>query len=407
LVYSYYDNGKNYIWQDPDDDSYFFTSNGLEPKAGYYYVDWDWDGDGNIYKLGSEIPRYDDYYAERLPGLDLPDWFKESDFYGGITGAGTLNASAWPMLLFANLIDKNQNGLNDLLDDVLSSVFGRVFEDAAARFKDLKYDQVVKVDQRFIQAFNLTNILSEGDTYVGKAELDILFSAVRLFKASLEWVAAYNWDTDISFLRTDWGKLDSIPKGSLPLVSNFMKNRNSGMMTNSKNDFIRAINDTISAYEHLIGKDSKLPPKYINEMKKFRWISDGLSKLRTAIEKGESFYVKESSGNSYDNTPENALFGINTGKLFTPGQFAIDQLIETESGGKAPKFYGFKEKNPPVAISGENAFENYDEVGFYIKYTRIKEVILPGLELELPTVDTAVRMFPAPIGQIIYGLYHN
>jgi hypothetical protein len=433
LVYWYYEGNKYYEWHDPEDewDAVWFDLNGLEPIAGYYYHsgspsepatpvsgeketsqrDFDDDEEGT-WICGTETPRYDSW-AEKMPGLSLPSWFANTGIYqDNLTSAGALKASAWPLLLFANLVEKNQDGLNGLLDDTLSSVFGDAFENAAGRFKDLPYDQSVEVDEDLLEAFGLSEVLEGDKIYVGKAELDLLFSAVRLFKASLEWVAAYDWNTDISFLRTDWKTLDdnmsSLSPQNLPFGNNFMKDRNNGMMGKSKDDFGKAITAAINSYDHLIGTSSKLPGAYIDEMKEYQWLKDGLSKLRTAIQNGEVFYAKEPpSGNSYDNSATDAFFGINLGKLFNPGQFSIDQLIETESGGNAPRFYAFDGDGEPTPITSKAQFDTLNEyVGFKIKFGRITEALIAGSEGSFPD-EEVIPMFPALIGKELYGLYHK
>jgi hypothetical protein len=384
-----------------------------EPGGGSQGSGYYWSTD-HTYILNSETPRYD-RWTEKMPGLSLPSWFENSGAYkDNLTSAGALQASQWPLLFFANLVEKNQNGLNSLLDDILSSVFGSAFDDAAGRSKDLSYDQVIELDAELVEAFGLTELFEGDDIYVGKAELDLLFSSLRIFKATLEWVAAYNWDTDVSFLRTDWTTIEDIstlsPK-NLPLGNNFMKDRNNGMMAKSREDFVKALATAVVVYEHLSSADSELPEAYVDELKNYGWLKDGLSKLGAAIENGGTFYVpeQEPSGSSYDNSAANALIGINMGKLFTPGQFAIDQLIETESGGKAPQFYAFHGSDP-VAITSKEQFDALDEyVGFRLKLGRIKEVIVKGLDDVIPADETAMDMplFPAQFAKELYGLYHK
>jgi hypothetical protein len=460
LVYWYYENDNSYTWFDPNDewDVPFFNRYGLSLKAGYYYqeylgetrhtlvhqekidgihsyydydfggwVEWydDDPGEGDrgagyywstsyTYLLASETARYHTR-NERAPGLDLPVWFTETGAYtSNVTSAGTLQASAWPLLLFANLVDKNQDGLNSLLDALLSSVFGSSFEDAAGRFSNLAYNQFIEVDRDIIDAFGLSELLEGDDLYIGKAELDLLFSAVRLFKASLEWVAAYDWNTDISFLKTDWqtivDRIDTLAPGNLPFGNNFMKDRGKGMMTNSKNDFLKALGDAVGTYDHLAGVDSELPGAYVDALKEYGWVKDGLSKLKNAIQSGGTFYVPERapSGNSYPNTPVNSALGFDMGKLFTPGQFAIDQLIETESGGRSPQFYAFGADDSPVPISSKAQMDSLNEsyyIGFKLKMNRVKEAVLGLDHYEHET--TSIPLFPVQIGKDLYGLYHK
>jgi hypothetical protein len=315
----------------------------------------------------------------------------------------------------ANLLEKNPNGLNSALDDLISTVFSSNFDDAVSRIGNLSYEQSVKVDDAILEAFGVKEFL-EGDIYIGKAEMEILLSAMRIVKASLEYVAAYDWNTDLNFLKTDWDKLtdDNIgnlqPK-NLPFGNNFLKDRKNGSMAKSKSDFIKAIDDSVAAYNFLIGGTSKLPASYKDTLIEYKFVKAGLTALRTAINDGGVFYVKEvSSGDTYDNTAAGALLGINMGKFFTAGQFAIDKLITTESSGKAPQFYGFNEGEDGVAINNAAEIDDYERIGFEIKLASIKEVLVDGLDEFLPdsSVDTfTIDMFPASVGKGLYTLYHK
>jgi hypothetical protein len=362
------------------------------------------------------------YHQVGLPGMDLPAWLTETGSYtDNLTGDGPLlRGSAWPLLLFANLADKNQNGLNTLLDAILSSVFGASFEEAAGRFSALAYNQSVEVDKDVIDAFGLSEILEGDDLYIGKAELDLLFSAVRLVKATLEWVAAYDWNTDVSFLQSDWqtlaDRIGTLTPSSLPFRNNFMKDRDNGVtMTKSRNDFLKAIGDALATYDHLAGADSELPGAYVDTLKENGWVKDGLNKLKIAIEGNGRFYVPEQtpSGNTYNNSSINAVVGFDMGKLFNPGQLAIDQLVEMESDGRSPQFYSFSAWNnsPAHVVDTKDHIDSLDEswyVGFKLKVSRIKEVIVLGREIDrIEELEGEMPLFPAKIGKDLYGLYHK
>jgi hypothetical protein len=352
------------------------------------------------------------YGDEKYPGLSEPSWIKGTDVYKNSLTNNQLSASTWPILMFANLIDKNPNGLNNLLDSLLSSVFGASFEAAAARSASLDYDTSVEVDEDTLKAFGLSDIFEGDKIDIGRAELDILFSAVRIFKASLEWVAAYNWDTDLTFMRFDWEKIETDLKNhqptSLPFRNNFLKDRDNGMMAKSKADFIKAIGVSATAYDNIL-KSDYFPQGARETLAEYKWVSDGLTKLKEAINSGNTFYVKESSGgDSYTNDDSGkVLVGINMGKLFTPGQLAIDKLITTTGSGNtiAPKFFGSKDGSDVIEeITSDKAasITSYESIGFELKLESLKEIIKDDSfpdTLKLP-------LFPADIGETIYGFYH-
>jgi len=330
---------------------------------------------------------YTDYEdTSKFPGIDVPAWFKDTNIYKENSTATTLNSAIIPYLMFASLIDKNTNGLNNLLDALLSSVFGTNFEAAYDRAATLSGD--VKLEQKTLETFGLDEIFESEEIYIGKAELKALFAALRFYKAGLEWIASYDWNTDLNFLKNgslwdEWSKLGTNKPASLPLRNNFLKDRNNGNMAKSKADYIKAIDDAIAAYDIWIGNDSKLPDAYKDTLNDYKWIKDGLSKLKTSINGGTTFYAKETtSGSTYDNTETDAIFGINMGKLFTPGQLSLNDLIETTGSGNsaAPVFYGYKNSDDSWSkITAKAQITNYDAIGFNLQTSAIKAVVVLGL----------------------------
>jgi hypothetical protein len=308
----------------------------------------------------------------------------------------------------ANLLDRNSGGLNSLLDGVLSSVFGTAFEDAVARASLISYEDSFKVGEDILQDLGVREIF-DGDINIGKAELDLLFSALRVVKASLQWVSAYDWDTDVSFLKTEWkdldGRIGELKPANLPFRNSFLKDRGNGRMTQAKESYITAIDTAIAAYNSLIADNSHLPPAAVDTLEEFDWIKAGLTALKTAINDGSTFYVKEGSGSTYSNTESGALFGVNLGKFFTPGQFAIDKLINAEGSGNtvAPKFFGMKDEDSGTLITDKDQIKGYDMIGFEFKFASLKEVLVLGFDFP---ADSAVPLFPAYIAEHLYGLYH-
>jgi hypothetical protein len=411
----YYDSDRYYHWNDGSDPGTDYTGYTV---PGYYWVQYD------KYTLFSETPQYEQY-TSRFPGLDAPTWFGNTNDYNGTLTHDNLKSSAtFNMLLFTNLIEKNTNGLNDLLDQLLSSAFGANFEAAYDRMATMNADAKISADA--LDAFGVSDIF-EGDINVGKAEMNVLFAAMRIVKASLEWIAAYNWSTDLNFLAKEafWNGGTLATPANLPLRNDFLKDRNNGMMAKSKADFIKAIDDSVAAYDSWLANE-KLPQGYKDTLSDYKWAKDGFEKFKTAINSGGTFYVKEhSSGTAaYDNTQSNALIGIDLGKFFTPGQLSFDKLIDSEDvagKGKSPVFYANADEGGPSP--GDNAgkgkssvFYNDDEVKittkdqitgsiqFKVKSANLKEIIVydGGNIPEYIMVD-----FPLEWAKSIWDWYHN
>lgn len=398
-------------WNDKDEDLYFFYYYDLEPISGYYYYNY---SIGN-YALAPIDPVY---MIDYFPGLDLPGWFKNTSVYQETLLAGGLySTTTFPMLLMANLIDKNTAGLNLLLDGVLNTLFGATFEDAAGRSALLNYTDYFVVDEDLLEAFGLYGMF-EGDVKIGRAELDMLFSVLRMLKASLEWVTAYDWNTDISFMKFDWydwealmGVFDNLGNASLPFRNNFLKDRNNNRMTDSKNDFSKALKSTTDAYDFLISNNSYYPDAAVDTMKEFKWIRNGLDTLRTEIGNGGAFFVTLGDGSTYINDiTEDTLLGIDLGNFFTPGYLGIDKLIDSTTTD--PKFYIIYNDDPydcELITSSEdiddlfdNDLADYVKIGFKVNMSQISELLLyPNV---LP--DDLYIPMPTEAGAMLYSLYH-
>ena len=389
-----------------ENDTWFFVYSGLPPISGYY---------AQVLEATfvSEERRYDTW-TSRLPGLDVPVWFQNTGvFENTLTSAGLKSPATFPLLMFANLIDKNTAGLNALLDALLSSVFGASFDEAARRAGALT--STVMLDESLLEALGINDIFEGEQVAIGRAELNVLFSLMRIVRGSLEWLAAYDWNTDINFLADgqlwdDWARIEDITLGpaSLPLRNNFLRARNNNMMANSRNSFIRAIDDLISSYEFWISSASNLPPAFRDILGEFQWVRSGLGELRNAINTGGNFYLKDASDSSvYENTPENAFFGINLGAFFTPGHFAIDNLLSTRgSGGNmAPQFYGWQDwDSAPVPITTLAELRQQEVIGFRLNLRPVQDVVVLGFDFGEDYVE--LQFMPPDIAEIIWNWYH-
>jgi hypothetical protein len=405
---SYFDDNERwYEWYDTDPGSGYTGFIG----TGYYWVQ------EFAFDLVSTTPQYGGSISSRLPGLNAPSWLNSSTNYrNSFTSKNLQSSSTFAMLLFANLLEKNTNGLNTLLDQLLSAVFGDALEEAYTRAGTLTGD--VKLKESTLKAFGIDEIYEGEEVYIGKAELKVLFAALRIVKASLEWVSAYDWNTEMNFLKNgslwdDWTKLNVNKPASLPFRNNFLKDRNNGMMVKSKADFIKAIEDAIAAYDLWIGSGSKLPQGYKDTLNEYKWARDGFSQLKTAINNGQAFYVKlEGSGNTYSNTAEDALYGIDLGKFFTPGYLSLDKLIETTGSGAttAPVFYGCQSGySGGVKITAVTQIKNYQRIGLKFNTapgSSLKQVLLL-FPSELEEEAQYLKMLPPEIAEAVYGWYYN
>ena len=320
-------------------------------KVGYYYGDCWYDPPyytGNCTFVSDEA-RYSTY---KLPELLIPSWVSggsDSRYSGTLVGANKLQSfNTWTLLFIANVIDKNPNGLNAAIDELISSIFEGSFVEALERVKKLENNKTatITLDRDFIDALHLNDLMDEHDP-VGWAELNGITSMMTFIKASLEWVAAYDLNTDLSFLRFAWENDDSdffehlksvIDPKDLPFNNNFMDARSDGAakMETAKASFITAIEGLKASYDAML--ESPLYPTAVKDA--YPTINDGIGKLITAINNGGKFWIPEdpTTGTWPSANRSDVLAGVDMGLFFQPGYLSLKNLFETDAGGR-PVFY--------------------------------------------------------------------
>jgi len=372
MLYSYYDKkqGKWAYWSDGWD--------GEDP--GYYFETWeyvlvstkytgdDWYYDENVDEFvhwidKSELSYYsgvtkEGYYYENykrefvsaeprveesyMPELIAPEWVKggRNSVYNSSLINGAPSIETYPILLLANILDRNSSGFNGLLDEVIAASFGTTFSEASDRIKRLESTKAtITLHKEFLDALNMEDLVDEFDR-IGWAEVNALISYMTGLKAALQWVASYNWDTDLSFLKFAWTKseddyynaLDKVSASSLPFGNDFLKAKSdaASRIAESKGNFIKAIDGLKASYSAILTND--LYPTEVKDA--YPTLSQGAEKLKAAIQNNGIFYIPDDPTKGNWPTSGN---GIDMGKLFTPGYFSLQNIFETD-GGK-PVFY--------------------------------------------------------------------
>jgi hypothetical protein len=220
----------------------------------------------------------------------------------------------------------------------------------------------------------------------------------------------------------------------LPLRNPFLKERSGarGMLNKSKAGLVKASAALAKACEYYYAsKPADIPQRAKDALPKYEWAEDALGQLQAALNGGTSFYFPEAlpdSGTAW-NYEVAGKYGINMGKLFTPGQIGLDKLIVTDSGGRRPQFYGWKDDNtavPGTAIGKVENFAAYKYTGLKLNLKPLKEVLIKGLEKDgalvndteyvhtffpsllfyenIPSADTQK---PYGIGKMIYTFYYD
>jgi len=324
--YYYYASGKFGYWYDESDVGYYPQIT----KPGYYSQEY-------VRTLASAEPRVEEAY---LPELVAPNWVKggRNSVYNSTLINGAPSIETYPVLLLANLLDRNASGFNGLLDEVIAGVFGASFNDACERIGRLESTKAtITLHREFLDALNLNDLVDEYDR-IGWAEVNALISYMTGVKASLQWLASYNWDTNLSFLKFAWTEneddfydaLNRVGVSDLPFGNDFLKARPGNRMAESKESFVKAIEGLKASYSAILTSD--LYPTEVKDA--YPTLSQGADRLIAAIRNGGIFYIPEDPTRGNWPTSGN---GIDMGKLFTPGYFSLQNLFETD-GGK-PVFY--------------------------------------------------------------------
>jgi len=333
IEYDYYDrNLKEWVYWEK-------AKWGEVDQDGYYYYNYS----TRKYTLVSTQAQC---YNEKLPTIKTPSWVqgnKGSMYNDALLSGNVMSVENWSISLLANVLDKNSNGFNPLLDDVIDGVFGTSFNLAVERLKKLenKKEKRINLDPYFIDELELEDIFDDKDQ-IGWAEVNAVLSAMLLVKSSLEWVQSYDLSTDLNWLKYAWkddvddirDHFKNVDVNKLPFNNNFFKAR-PGKMENAKADYIKAIKGFQNSYASIVNSD--LYPSKLQES--YATINGGFDELIKAINNGGKFYIPENPTKGTWPTSKNGdvVATIDLGKFFTPGYFSLQNIFETD--GKKPVFY--------------------------------------------------------------------
>lgn len=244
-----------------------------------------------------------------------------------------------------HLLNCNSEGLNNVIDNILA-VFGDKFETAKSLAASMS-NASVEIPAELFDALELEEVLGKSTLKIGKAELNVLIASMEILQGTFQWMASYDWTANFSSVidylynsEENSEELDKLELVRSCFSSEMLKVRNENKMTESKESFIDAISMIIDSYDFLVGDTSEYPESAIEQIKEYGEVfKDGAEKLKKAIEDGTIFYVPEKDPyltGYWDNTAENAMFGIDFGKFFQAGY--LSDIIEKDAEGN-PKLY--------------------------------------------------------------------
>lgn len=265
--------------------------------------------------------------GSRAPAFALPEWLKDSDRYKDSLVKSTQTAYSLQLLIYGNLIDCNPKGANELIDSILK-VFGDKFENAKNLASSISASSVT-VPSKVITALCLEDVFGDSSVRIGKAELNVLISAMQILKGTFQWISSYDLSANVSSLKTLFNEVND--DDEFEKIRNFSTEktfavRDASAMASSKQTFLDAIDLLETSYNYLAGTSSEYPQAAKDELKKYGNILLAAEKdLKSSIMNGTVFYIPSENpfaSGAWTVSAASALFGIDMGKFFEPGYFS-------------------------------------------------------------------------------------
>ena len=292
--------------------------------------------------------------APKFKNLKNENWFKIE----------VNNAQALSMLVLANVLNGNSDGLNDAVDDLYSTLFeSDEYNSAITKINSIK--NAVELPAAVVQGMELNEMLGEGETFkIGAPELKLIKSVLDVLKGTFEFIQSYNLNVDLSLLKVDWSMfmadepgedginwmLDNFGSYNAkidPIANNLLGARGNGVgtakMNQAKATFIGVIDDVIAAYDDIVAEDSIYPAAISGMLGEYAIFKDTALKLKAAIKDGGLFGIPNGLPRDATEWPVPASmngvtsgayeFIIDFGKIFTPGYFSIANMFDTTASG--------------------------------------------------------------------------
>jgi hypothetical protein len=277
-------------------------------------------------------------YVSYGPEMNIPSWLSDSTL-----------CSQPETVLFANILNNNSSGLNNMLNAVYSAVFGTSFTTVQNRIDEISGTVTVSAD--VIAALNLTDTFGDGSISVGKPELKLVLSFYTLYKGIIEYLQSYNLNTELSFLEFNWNDdtaCNTVLKRYLtydssidPMANGFMTVRDSSKLATSKSTFIAFADNLIDAYDSVLS-NKNYPTAVSDKLTEYSILRKAAVALKASLNEGTTFYIPDSI-DGLTEWPATGTRGIHMGQLFTAGEFSITNIVQNNDG--KPRFFNFAYTN--------------------------------------------------------------
>lgn len=239
--------------------------------------------------------------------------------------------------MLGNIIDLNPYGANELIDKVLA-VFDGKFSNAKSLAASMS-NGTVAVPYNIISTLGLQEILGDSTVYIGKAELNVLISALQILKATFQYLSSYDLSANIIAIKN---AIVDTPTNMYQFLKEvdtgkFLTVRNSKAIEESKNTFVESIQTVQDSYNFIVSSESSYPTVVKEQLSYYGQVFyTGAEDLRNCIKEGKVFYIPndpfEQENPEWSADDSNAGFAVDLGKFFTAGYFT--NIVEREADSK-------------------------------------------------------------------------
>lgn len=304
-----------------------------------------------------------------LPELAVPDWVTSSQYYKDTIVGTTQSYKTWLYLIYANLITNNEQGANEKIDKLIKIVHAK--NETIRKIVDSMGTGTATLDPTFIRNLRLTEYIGDDSVTISKTEMQILSAALEACDAALTFVAAYDLSADLKCAeisleaspKENNAEKDKIVKAiNDSVTAKTLSVRDATKLATAKSMFSEAAGRVISCYNEI--KTSTLYPQIVKDKIAEYGAAyyDGAVKAKAALDNGSIFYIpKEPNPRTFPTTASEAFFGIDLGKVFTPGYFT--NIIERSTDKEKIKIY-YKRFEETTGWNGSSPINNHSESEF-------------------------------------------
>jgi len=317
-----------------------------------------------------------------LPGINVPEWIKNTDYYKNTVFNSVHKQSYFDMALAVAIVEANPNGLNEMMTKA-ANIFDTKFDEAEYVINRMS-NKPVKVPAALVDALHLEEVFGEEGAYVGKAEANVLIAALELVQGVFDYASATDLSINFKAYKEDPNLFNGVEIEDCYYSSNdyatyeklYIKNmnaeysyknklfnglnfkncfgaRSNSQMAKSKKAFVHAFDTIINSYDFLTGENTYYPEQLVEMLQGYgtgpRVI---ISALKNAINNGEKFAIPmllmESSGmeelmtlDSWSFTEDEIMFYVDFGRLFTAGAFK--GLFSVDKSGNYLFSYAYRD----------------------------------------------------------------